>query len=131
MLPEHKAYWRTLCDRLLNDVELLLQKERDESAMLLMCSFLDAVPHSIQDVQRNEVLKGASGLFVERYLPAFGRVQAGDLLFDDNSNRRVNDCIDMLYFCYRNGLIHEGKLPIGISWYAQWRVTCSRLTQLE
>jgi hypothetical protein len=44
----------------------------------------------------------------------FSRVRVGDLLFDDARNRRVNDCVDMLYFCYRNGLVHEGALPIGI-----------------
>ncbi len=115
MRPEHgRAYWRTICDRLVNDVELLLEEKRDVSAMLLMCSFLDAA----SSFYAGRTTEGGVGksfrAFAERYLSAFGRVQAGDLLFDDSSNRRVNDCIDMLYFCYRNGLVHEGALPVGI-----------------
>ena len=114
MKPEHRDYWNTLYVRLSNDVELLLQEECDESAMLLICSFLDAVSSFYTGRITEHGVKESFRSFVSHYLSAFARVQVGDLLFDDSRNRRVNDCIDMLYFCYRNGLVHEGALPVGI-----------------
>jgi hypothetical protein len=112
--PEHWAYWHTLHNRFLDDVELLLREGCDESAMLLMCSFIDAVSSFYTGRATEKGVKDSFRTFVEQYLSTFARVQVGDLLFDDSRNRRVNDCVDMLYFCYRNGLVHEGSLPVGI-----------------
>ncbi len=114
MKPEYQAYWLTLRNRFLKDVELLLQQKRDESAMLLICSFLDSASSFYAGRRTEHGVEKSFRAFVSRYLSAFPRISVGDLLFDDSRNRRVNDCVDLLYFCYRNGLVHEGALPIGI-----------------
>lgn len=114
MKSEHWTYWYALYNRFLNDVELLIQEGRDESAMLLMGSFIDAISSFYTGRTTEKGVKDSFRDFVERYLSTFARVQVGDLLFNDNRSRHVNDCVDMLYYCYRNGLVHEGLLPVGI-----------------
>jgi hypothetical protein len=116
MKPDHQEHWIRLRDRFLKDIQLLLQWERDESAMLLMCSFIDAAA-SLYGGRASEHRSGQGfRAFVTQYLSDFTRITFGDLLFvfADGHDRHVNDLVDMLYLCYRNGLVHEGTLPPGI-----------------
>jgi len=107
--PEH---WRALSRRYLEDAVALLGEGRDASAVLVLCALIDAAA----SYASGRVVSGGVGTafrsFADRFLPVFGRVQFGDLLFDDG--KPVRDAADMLYHCYRNGLIHEGDLPFGM-----------------
>lgn len=105
-------HWQGLRDRYLEDASLLIKHNRDHSGMLILCSFIDAASSYFAGRTSERGVGSAFRSFVERYLPMFKNVRFGDLLF--GSGERVNDIADMLYYCYRNGLIHEGHLPYGI-----------------
>lgn len=106
--------WNELKERYLKDIELLMNNDRDISAMLIICAFIDIVASFYQGRDSEKGVKKSFREFSEKYLSDFKRVSFGDLLFNSDKNEKVNDLIDLLYFCYRNGLIHEGRLPKGI-----------------
>ena len=104
--------WNNFKNSYLQDISLLLDNNRDKSAMLIMCTLIDSAASFYNGRDSEAGVSNNFRLFCESYMNDFCRVGFGDLYF--SPSKKVKDVVDILYSCYRNGLIHEGQLPINI-----------------
>jgi hypothetical protein len=113
MYSEEERLWSDIKSQFLNDIKLLIEKNRFASALLLICTFIDIVSAFYTGRVLEKGVSVSFRMFIEDYMNIFCRTKFGDLLFSDK-NKRVRDWGDMIYYCYRNGSTHEGILPDGI-----------------
>lgn len=104
-------HYSRLRDRYLGDAHLLIEEGRDASAMLLLCAFIDTAGRYFRGRTQDRGVRASFRAFVERFMPALLDVSFPQLLFDIHDSR---DVVDLLFYCYRHGLLHEGELPRGI-----------------
>jgi len=104
-------HYARIRDRFLGDAHLLIEEGRDASAMLLLCGFIDTAGRYHLGRIEDRAVRASFRAFVERFMPALLDVSFPELLFECGQSR---DVVDLMFYCHRHGLLHEGELPRGI-----------------
>ena len=104
-------HYARLRDRYLADAHLLIEERRDASAMHLLCAFIDCAGRYFMGRTEDRGVRGCFRGFIQRFMPALLDVSFPEMLFETGQSR---DVVDLLFYCYRHGLLHEGELPRGI-----------------
>jgi hypothetical protein len=95
MYAEEERIWNAIKAQFLFDIKLLLDNNRYESALLLICTYIDIASSFYTGRKTKKGVGESFRKFIEDYMKIFCRMKFGDLLFSDK-NKRVRDWGDMI-----------------------------------
>ena len=116
-----QKFWDGYKNELIDPVELLIKNKYDQAAVKLILSGID----SLAGYYTGRVSPGSVGNsfmeFVERYMPNFNKVLFPNSPTTGLINRKTGHVIikpsEIFYHIFRNDMIHDGSLGIGVEVY--------------
>lgn len=113
---EEEKFWENFKLENIRPVDQLIKNNYDVAAVKLICSAIDILAGFFIGRTTKAKIGKSFEIFLKKYMPVFFKYDLGELAFRKD-NKPVENPAKILYFCYRNGLIHDGSLGLGVELY--------------
>ena len=117
LIYEEEKFWGNLKLENVTPIEQLIKNNHDVAAVKLICSAIDIFAGFYIGRTTKAKVGMSFEIFLKKYMPHFFEYDLGEELVFRKDNKPVENFAKILYFCYRNGLIHDGSLGLGVEIY--------------
>ncbi len=116
-----KTFWENYKKELISPIDLLIKNKEDIAAAKLILPGIDSLA-GFYTGRTTSGLVGSSFIdFVEKYMPKFNSVKfsgtSGVKLINRKTGKEITKPSEILYYVFRNDLIHDGSMGIGVEVY--------------
>jgi hypothetical protein len=113
-----QKFWEEYKKELVDPIDILIKNQQDSAACKLIISGIDSLAGFYAGRTEAGLVKETFLNFVEKYLPRFNSVKfTGKKLINFKTEKEIKKPSEILYFMFRNGLIHDSTLGIGTEIY--------------
>ena len=112
-----KKFWGDFKKQNLVPIEFLIQNKYDVAAAKLICSVIDSLASFYVGRIKPGKIKESFVDFLKKYMPVFFNLNFEEKLCFTKNKKLVKNAANILYYSFRNGLIHDGSLGLGVKIY--------------
>lgn len=113
-----EKFWENYKKELVNPIDVLIRNNKDIAASKLILSGIDSLAGFYAGRVRMGLVKETFIDFVEKYMPKFDSIKfTGEKLINFKTGNEIEKPSEILYHIFRNDLIHDGTLGIGVEVY--------------
>ena len=105
---------RADADRLLEASSTLIAVHLFAAGAEVVCAAVERTAGYFVGSHAREPSKASVLRFAERYLPDLATTRPDGFALVDHPRRAVESCAELLYECWRGGLLHDGQRAAGI-----------------
>lgn len=111
-------FWDDYKKELIDPIEVLIDNNKDVAAAKLILSGIDSLAGFYAGRISSGLVKDTFLDFIGKYMPAFDSNKfTGSPLINSKTNKQIKCPSEILFYIFRNDLIHDGTLGIGVSIY--------------
>jgi len=115
---DEKKFWENYKKKLVNPIDVLIENHHDIAATKLILSGIDSLAGFYAGRVRSGSVRKTFIDFVEEYMPKFDSIKfTGVKLINFKTKKEIKKPSEILYDIFRNDLIHDGTLGIGVEVY--------------
>lgn len=115
---DEKNFWENYKKDLIDPVQTLIDDNQYTAAAKLILSGIDSLAAFYTGRTTPGNVKTSFIKFIDDYMPHFNDVNfQGGVLIVRKTNRRINKASEIVYEIFRNDLLHDGSLGIGVGVY--------------
>ncbi len=118
-----RNFWENFKKQNITPIEFLIQNKHDVVAAKLICSTIDALSGFCVGRVKPGKIKDSFIAFLKKYMPKFFEIDYEKKLYFRTNNKVVKNAGNILYYAFRNGLIHDGSLGLGVKIYRNKNIT--------
>lgn len=113
-----QKFWESYKKELIDPISILIKNQQDIAACKLILSGIDSLAGFYSGRTEIGRIKETFIDFVEKYLPKFNDVKfTGKKLINSKTGKEIKKPSEILYHIFRNDLIHDGAVGIGVEVY--------------
>lgn len=119
---QEKKFWDEYKKELIDSVDYLIKFNHDVAAVKLILLGIDSLAGFYSGRILAGNIKKSFIDFTKKYLPRFmlkfSNSNSKDLI-NSRNNKKIKDSFEILYYIFRNDLIHDGSLGVGVCIYRE------------